>query len=281
MSARRKSQQGFTLIELIAVVVLLGVLGAATTQYLSQSVRIYVDSARRDSLQQMGRFAVERVAREVRNALPGSVRVETDVDINGRKTCLEYVPIEAASSYLGTVADFQRTSLQAVDFAYPDAAVNNRRVAIYTIDERDVYIYSRKAVVDLDNVDAVASSQRTVNFKNFSGVGHRFRSESPTRRFYIVSQPVSFCVRNTQLYRHANYGWLNNQSTDTTDIGTGILLAESIQQADGADVVDVFAYTEGALQRAGIVHLDFRFMDSSASDEWVRFSQDVAVRNAQ
>jgi MSHA biogenesis protein MshO len=66
-----------------------------------------------------------------------------------------------------------------------------------------------------------------------------------------------------------------------------VLLAEHIQTLDDSDgdgliddVVDVFSYTAGTLQRAAIVHLDFRFRDPSEDDEWVRFSQEVSVRNA-
>ena len=267
----RAPQGGFTLVELVAVLVLLGVLAAATTQFIRQGVEIYADSARRDNLQQLGRFAVERISRELRDALPGSVRVAGD--------CLEFAPIEAASSYLGNVADFQSASMQAVDFQYTDAAVDDRRVAVFAIDPNDVYIASRKAVVDLDDVNLAVDNERRVDFKNFAGPGHRFRSESPSKRFYIITQPVSFCVRGNQIFRHQYYGWFNPQATDVADIGDGVLLAEHVQTTDDGNPVTVFAYTAGDLQRAGVVHLDLRLSDVAEPDEWVRFSQEVFVRN--
>lgn len=265
-----KPSTGFTLVEMVAVIVLLGIVAVASTQFIRQGVEIYTDTARRDSLQQQGRFAVERVSRELRNALPGSVRVESD--------CIEFAPIEAGSSYLGNVGDSQETSFQAVDFNYTTAAVTNRRVAVYTIEPKDVYNYNRKAVVDLDDVDAVAASQRQINLKNYSGPGHRFRSESPSKRFYIITEPVSFCVRGTDLYRHDAYGWNLNQQTGIGVIGAGILLAENIQTTDGG-AVTVFDYSAGTLQRSGVAHLDMRFMEASDTDEWVRFSHEVFVRN--
>jgi len=273
-----KRSAGFSLIELVAVIVLLGIVAISTTQFIRQGVGVYVDSARRDNLQQQGRFAIERVSRELRNALPGSIRVSGD--------CIEFSPIEAASTYLGSVADSQNGSLQAVDFVYPVGAVSNRRIAIYTVENQDVYNTARQAVVDLNGVDSVAASQRQVNFKNFIAPGHQFNNESPTSRFYIITQAVSFCVRASQLYRHADYGWLTNQATDTATIGGGVILSEFIQVLDDSDgdgdvddPVTLFSFTSGTLQRAGVVHIDFRFSDPAAADEWVRFSHDVFVRN--
>lgn len=266
-----KRQSGFTLIELVSVIVLLGIVAISTTQFIRQGVGIYVDTVRRDNLQQQGRFAVERVTRELRNALPGSLRVLND--------CIEFSPIEAASSYLGNVADFQKTSFDAVDFTYD--SVSSRRVAIYTIENRDVYNFNRKAVIDLDSVEDVSSSKRTVNLKNYSGPGHRFRNESPTKRFYIVTEPVSFCIRTNKLYRHDKYGWLKNQSDNTGDIGSGVVLAEHIQTIDSnGNALSVFDFASGTLQRAGVTKLDFQFRDSSEADEWVTFNHEVFVRNS-
>ncbi|MGK0442418.1 MAG: MSHA biogenesis protein MshO [Pseudohongiellaceae bacterium] len=268
MSALKQSQ-GFTLIEMVSVIVLLGILSAGATLFIGDSVRIYTDNTRRSELTHQGRFAIERVSREIRNALPGSIRVQGD--------CVEFAPIVAASSYLMNVADSKETSLQAVGFDY--VAGIDRRVAVYTIDSKDIYIYGRKAVVDLLSVaGSNGDAQRQVNFTNFAGVGHKFRSESPSQRFYIVDQPVSFCVRNNQLVRHEDYGWQNSQATDIPTLGVGLPTAEHIQTID-TDPVTIFTYTPGVLARTSIVHLDMRFNHDDASDEWVRFSHEVFVRN--
>ncbi|MFT5691570.1 MAG: MSHA biogenesis protein MshO [Oceanicoccus sp.] len=278
MPLPKTKSSGFTLIELVAVIVLLGIVGIATTQFIGQGVGIYVDTARRDNLQQLGRFAIERISREVRNAAPGSVRVSGD--------CIEYTPIEAASSYLGSVADSEMSSFQAVDFVYTDSAVPNRRVAIYTVENQDIYNSNREAVIDLDHVDTANSFQRQVNLKNYVGSGHQFSSESPTSRFFIITQPVSFCVRANQLFRHSSYGWLTIQATDTGTIGSGVKLAEFFQAFDDTDgdgevddPITIFSYAAGTLQRSGVVSLDFRLSDPGAADEWMRFSHQVFVRN--
>ncbi len=264
-------QRGFTLVEMVAVIVLLGILAVGSTRFIADAVQIFQDTTRRDTLAQQGRFVVERISRELRNALPGSIRVSGD--------CLEFSPIEAASSYLGNVADTHKTSFQSVDFDYTSTAVSNRRVAIYTIENKDVYIYNRKAVVDLDRVDTASANQRQVHLKNYTNPGHKFRRESPQQRFYIVTRPVSFCLRSGALYRHSEYGWNNPQSTALADIGAGLLLANHIQLIDGADTVIPFRFSAGTSQRSAVTQLDLRFNDTSEPDEWVRFSQEVFVRN--
>jgi len=271
-SCTGRYQRGFSLLELVAVIVLLGVTAVATSQFIGQGMGIYVDTVRRDSLQQQGRFAIERLSRELRNALPGSVRVQG--------YCIEFVPIEAASSYLGNVADFAQTGFQAVDFDYTSSAVSGRSVAVYTVANEDVYSIGRGAVAELLSVAAVDSSQRRVKLAEDSDPGHRFWRESPTGRFYIVTAPVSFCLSANQLLRHSDYGWLAVQSSSSGDLGSGQLLAESIVSLDAAgDPIAVFAFNSGTLQRAGAVHLDFRFRDSAAEDEQLVFSQEILLRN--
>ena len=83
----------------------------STTQFVSQGLSIYVDTARRDNLQQQGRFAVERVSRELRNALPGSVRVAGN--------CVDFMPVLNASSYLqSVVTEAAISSLDIIDVGY-------------------------------------------------------------------------------------------------------------------------------------------------------------------
>jgi MSHA biogenesis protein MshO len=139
--ASSASQRGFTLVELVAVIVLLGVIGAATTQFIISGVGIYQDASRRDGLSQMGRFAVERVSREVRNALPGSIRV----NISAGTQCLEFMPIKGASSYLGKVSETPAISnVSVVDFSY--SYTNGNRIAIYTLDQGDLYSTGSKSI---------------------------------------------------------------------------------------------------------------------------------------
>jgi MSHA biogenesis protein MshO len=271
MRSQLKNSAGFTLVELVAVIVLLGVIGAATTQFISASVNIYNDTSRRGALAQMGRFAVERVTREVRNALPGSVRVSS----LGGTQCLEFVPILAASSYLGRVSDTPPiTTVTAVDFNYSYSAGD--RVAIYTIDNNDVYAPGSRSMADVDSISAAVSDQRVITLDS----ANRFNNESPINRLYMVGGRVSFCASDGALVRYQ--GYTSSGASQPVPPGTGgVPLAEDIRLLDSdGNPANAFSYLAGTLQRAGTVHMNFNFSDTLVTDEWVQFSQEVSLRNS-
>lgn len=264
------SQQGFTLVELVAVIVLLGVIGAATTQFIRSSVGIYQDTARRDALTQMGRFAVERVSREVRTALPGSVRTRSQ----GGRQCLEFIPIQGVTSYLGRVSDAPPIStVDVIDFSY--SHTSGDRAAIYTIDTNDVYAPGSSVITSIASVANGGANQQVLTLSS----ANRFPQESPQARLYVINQRVSFCATNGQLIRYEGYS-SSGASQPVPPASGGVLLAEAIRLSNrSGNSVNVFEFLPGTLQRAGIVHLNFNFRDDVVVDEWVQFSQDVSIRN--
>lgn len=238
-------QRGFSLVELIVVIVLLGIVAVSTTQFVSQGLSIYVDTARRDNLQQQGRFAVERVSRELRNALPGSVRVAGN--------CVDFMPVLNASSYLQSVVTGAAiSSLDIIDVGYSFGSGD--RLAVYPIDSDSVY-GSANAMANLTGA-SVSGNVQTLTFGS-----HQFVLESPTQRAFIAAPTVTFCATDGALTRN------------------GVLIAEHIRIAENMVSFSAFAFTEGTLQRAGIVHLDFRFQDLAEAGEWVRFNHEISVRN--
>ena len=70
----RKSQ-GFSLIELITVIVILGIASAGIASFVRGSMQTYIDVSTREQLVTESRFAIERLKREIANAVPNSVRI--------------------------------------------------------------------------------------------------------------------------------------------------------------------------------------------------------------
>jgi len=69
-----RRNQGFTLIEMVAVMVLLSFGLIAGTQLFTMTAQSYRDTSVRMKQTQDGRFVIERISRELREALPSSVR---------------------------------------------------------------------------------------------------------------------------------------------------------------------------------------------------------------
>jgi len=90
-----KNQQGFTLVELVTVIVILGVLATSITSFLRFGTKSYTDASDREALISSARFVIERLNREVRNALPNSIRT-----IGANNECLEFVPVDKSVIYL-------------------------------------------------------------------------------------------------------------------------------------------------------------------------------------
>lgn len=259
------NQQGFTIVELVAVIVVLGVIAVSATQFISQGVSVYVDTVRRDNLQQQSRFAIERLRRELANALPGSVRVSSNLTTQ----CVEFVPIVAATTYLNTITGVGViNNLEVVDVGY--AYSSGDSLAIYTLDSPRVYgAASNVIALTGDAAGSVANTRRL----SFSATA--FTEESPSRRVYIVSTPVSFCAQDNSVTRHSGYGFSPAQSLSP---GTSVPIAEHLRIDDGGSYA-VFDYVPGSLQRAAIINMDLRFFDSTESDEWLRFLSEVSLRN--
>lgn len=255
-----KPQRGFNLIELIVVITVLGIIMAGTASYITSGVSAYADTVRRTDLANIGRATTERLARELRTALPNSVRVSNN--------CLEFLPVQTGSAYLTLPVDVASSSFTAAAFNLP-AASSNRYVVVYPYTTASLYTTtSPAAMAQLSNVSGSPTATVTLSSP------HRFTQHAPQQRFFVVGEPVSFCVAGTQLLRYSGYG-LN--AAQATPPGSGsALLADNLQLSDNSVAVTPFTYTPGTLKRNAIISLDLRFM---VDNEWIRLNHEVQIRN--
>ena len=63
-----KSERGFTLIEIIVVIIILSIISAITIYFLINSIKIYTMTVNQKTLFDEGRLALERMCRDIRDA---------------------------------------------------------------------------------------------------------------------------------------------------------------------------------------------------------------------
>ncbi len=215
---------GFTLVELVMVILLLGVMATFSSQFIGIGTQIYGDASRREQLMSDARFALERLNREVRDAVPGSVRVE---DEGGgaleQGACLRFWPIATAGRYLETASS---TVLRIVE---PVTMPEKEDTAIiYPLPDT-----TSGSTITLDKgcVQGRCTARVTEVGTPVSGavpltLAGAFAKDSPGQRIYFANQQVLYCVRGGSLWRMARPLDDTLSSSETTR-----LMAEHIRPA--------------------------------------------------
>jgi len=185
-------KQGFTLVELVLVIIVLGVVGTATTSYITTGVSIYTDITERDRELGSVRFAMERLRRDVLNALPNSL-VVTDIgsDMNA---CLTFTPIIGSTVYgfdfpIAPLSD-SNGDIASID-NYTFIAGEGDKAVVYLLDKAELNLNNGyvQSISDIDEVN------ETITFTNAAS----FPLGSPSKRLYIINGTKSYYFSGSEL----------------------------------------------------------------------------------
>ncbi len=259
-SLNQLKSKGFTLVEMVTVIIILGVLVLGVSSFLIFGTRIFIDATSVDQVMSQSRFAIERMTRELRNAVPNSIRVRDSGD--GAWQCIEMMPIISSASYLvmpiaPTAAASSGTVMQSSASAPLTA---EQLLLIYPLTPTDVYTSATGTLGKLFTIDSVSANAATNDLTVDFGRAVRFDTASPRQRYFGVKGAVSYCFEQVTtelslLRRYAGYGFNHpNLQPSPADMGTGVLMAESVVNTIGQN--SPMAYTPGTLRNNAMVHLN-------------------------
>lgn len=218
--------RGFSLVELIVVIVVLGVLAGSVAVFINNPVRAYFDTARRATLADAADTALRRLVRDLQGALPNSVRVAA----SGGSTFIEFIPIEAAGRYRSAVAGTSEPAgtdpldfATATDFSFQvlgppvtvpaSNGINPAQLVIFNLGASGFDAYAGN---NRRSVTTGAGSTQTIGFT----AAGAWPAESPAHRFFLVSGPVSYVCTPVaggggRIERFSSYAFSASQPTST------------------------------------------------------------------
>jgi MSHA biogenesis protein MshO len=271
-----RHQRGFTLVELIMVIVIMGVIGGVVAVFMRSPIDAYFDSARRAALTDVADTAVRRMARDVRKALPNSIRVST-LAPSPVPNCLEFIPTRTGGRYRKT--DLGSDPGSALDFTTADTRFNmlgqnsalpadqqiqpGDVVAVYNlgIAGASAYAGDNTSVIVAGGVVDGAETAITIAAKQFP-------LESGSNRFHVIpveERVVAYVCSGGDLRRTVTAG-----SFASNCPATGPVLATNVQSC-------TFTYNGSDLQRNGLVQIDLRI---SSNNETLSLYHEVHVNNS-
>lgn len=270
--------RGFTLVELIIVIVLLALTGLFVFNYLGFGAQIFRDTTERDQLVSQSRFALNRLTSELRNAVPRSVRVRAA----DNQRCLEFMPILASSQYVRmprpgppSVSNVPFTAIE------PTSLTNlvGGYLLVYATTTQHIYGNSTQRRKEVTGISTPSNNLVEITYTPSTF----FVTDSPVRRYYIGGDPVSWCYdeNNHNLFRFAGYGRLNNQPTladlKASTATSAEVMAENIYN-DLNNSEFPFRVYEATLYRNSLIQLDWRFRRANAQEP-LEILHEVAIPN--
>jgi MSHA biogenesis protein MshO len=277
-----RAHKGFTLIELIMVIVVLGVVSVGIGGFIRSGVQIFVDVSERDQLLSQSRFVVERLNRELRNAVPGSARVIRELT---NIHCLEFVPIETSVFYNDIPVLPELLAPADVLELYPYTLQGDEFAVVYPTSSEDVFDVTegkRKSFTCSDEGSGDCSLNDDPDHVVQLTVGSLFKEDSPAARLYVVRNAVSYCLRpdgpgslTYNIYRHE--GSIN--AAKTAYNSGGVLMAEGIKNSLSTDEFspdNPFRVADATLTRNAVVYTLLRF---SREDEQIVLVNEVHIPN--
>lgn len=282
-----RNVNGFTLIELIVVIVLSSIVISFMAMFIAGPVRAYTEQARRAELVDLAENSLRRISRDVHRALPNSVRVTS----SGSVVALEMLNTVDGVRYREQPPPDDPD--KQLDFAAADGAFNSvgafttiskpfsstaHYLSVYNVGVPGADAY------ELANVITPPGTQIDIDADTVAGEDHvtlspafRFAYGSPARRIFLLDGPLSYLcdLGAGTLTRYSGYSIAASQSDRDSAAELIAAGASNTLIADQISACNI-AYAPGTSQRAGLVSLHLAVADSG---ETISLLHQIHVNN--
>lgn len=219
----RMPSHGFTLVEMVIVIVITGIIAGMIATFISMPVNAYFDTERRARLTEAADTALRRISRDLSAALPNSVRV---VAVGGT-TYLEFIPTVGGGRYRNYPATGAVPG-NPLDFSVADAAFDvlgpvpvyaaGNSVVVYNMGPgqvADAYLGNNRVAVTTSNAAPALFSTDAAPHTVTLAAATQFPAASTSSLFQVVTTPVTYACSPTAgtLLRYEGYPFAAAQPT--------------------------------------------------------------------
>jgi MSHA biogenesis protein MshO len=266
--------RGMTLVELVITIAVGSIVVAFMALFIVTPMQAYSGQTRRAELVDEADSALRLMGRDLRSALPNSVRVTT----SGSVTAIELLATVDGARYRDG-GPLTNPALE-LDFTTADGAFattvpftqltlpwssTSAYLAIYNIGVpgADAYQLANVITPSGTTINVAAGSSANENLVSLSPA-FKFAYGSPGRRVYIVSGPVSYLCDTSAgtLRRYSGYAIASTQPSSAATLTAAGAAAALVAADVGACQ---FSYTSGTAQRNALATLTLQLTRSGES----------------
>lgn len=227
-----RHEAGFTLIEMIMVITITGILAAIGARFIVTPVQAYLANTARATLVDHADLAMRRIGRDLRIALPNSVRV------NASGLALELIPTTGGARFASEGSGALQPGVldTAFDLLGPPLTVTaSQQLVFYNlgtgITGSDAYAPNTSALEQASSnrraATNAAGAASTITLSSLAALP--VAAVAPPYRVLAVDNPVSYrCdLASGTLTRHQAYGFMASQPDPPTG-GSSAVLATGV-----------------------------------------------------
>lgn len=273
MNRAIRTCRGFTLTEMVLVIVLLGIVGGVLAPFLMESMRAYQQTRQRADLVSRGRLALERLAREVRQAVPNSL-----VTLSGGQG-IEFLRGRSGGRYVDRFDSFG-SAFSAITRRFQKNAMRSELYKVgtdLTFQSGDRLVIGNTSPAELlagttmatltGVIATTVAADGTDQGQVMQYAAHRFVNASPGKHVAIADATVEVGLAGAALH------WYEG-AVSSYDNGVDWSSADPVL-VDGVSSL-LFTYAPGNPSATGVLRVELQLVDGGES---VDLYHEVHVRN--